>query len=181
MRIAKIRRRHKGLLDGSRRHPAHKIEHAARLVIGATGTPATERLLTHHGSGRLVVDVKVAGGKAQLVAEFDDGAAITTKDRAGQRIRRRTVTGRECFVNFLVLITPHSQHRTKNFLGHQSAVRIVSDNNTGRDKITRGVVIIAPDPDLMVTALVCVVYVSGNRIKCGFIDNCAHEVFEIER
>ena len=55
-----VRRRHKGLLDGTWAHPADQVQVAACLVVGSASARAAEGLLAHHGTRRLIVDVEVA-------------------------------------------------------------------------------------------------------------------------
>src|SRR5690606_26867418 len=60
IRIPPIHRRVAHFLDRSRRHPAIQVEDAAGLVVGTRRAATTERLLSHHCAGALVVDVVVA-------------------------------------------------------------------------------------------------------------------------
>src|SRR6185437_6140538 len=62
VRVAVIGRRHEQLLDRPGVDPADQIKDRARLVVGAAGPGAAERLLADDGAGGLVVDVEVAGG-----------------------------------------------------------------------------------------------------------------------
>src|SRR5919197_5344536 len=66
-RIAEVRRRHERLLDGARAHPADQVPHRAGFVVRARGARAPERLLRDYGAGRLVVQVQVPRGVAELV------------------------------------------------------------------------------------------------------------------
>ena len=47
---------------------------------------AAERLLSDHRTGRLVVDVEVAGREPQHLHRLDDGLAVLCDDRAGQAV-----------------------------------------------------------------------------------------------
>src|SRR6266496_6439352 len=69
VRVAMIGRRHKGLLDRSRRGPAEQVPHRAGLVIRSRRAAAAERLLSDDSAGRLVIDVEVAGGETQRQAD----------------------------------------------------------------------------------------------------------------
>src|SRR5438045_9430966 len=64
-RIPGVTRRHEVLFDRPGAGPADQVEHAARLVVGAAGARATERLLPDDRSRRLVVLIEVARGIAQ--------------------------------------------------------------------------------------------------------------------
>src|SRR3954471_18709443 len=59
MGVAPRDRRLEGLLESARRDPPHEVQPRAGLVVGAAAARPTERLLTHHRPGRLVVDVEV--------------------------------------------------------------------------------------------------------------------------
>jgi len=61
--IQVVERWDEGLLDGATRHPGEQVLSGSGLVIGARCSSSTERLLTDHGAGRLVVDVEVSGGE----------------------------------------------------------------------------------------------------------------------
>ena len=69
------------LLDDARRHPADQVVPRAGLVVGAAGPRAAEGLLPDHGTGRLVVDVEVAGGEAQRLGGPVDDAPVGGEDR----------------------------------------------------------------------------------------------------
>ena len=71
VRVAVVGRRDERLLDRARRHPAQQVPDRAGLVVRARGPGPAERLLTDHGSGRLVVDVEVAGREAQRSLGLD--------------------------------------------------------------------------------------------------------------
>ena len=60
VRIAIVGWRDEQLLDRAGIHPAGQIEDRARLVVGAAGASAAERLLANHCAGWLVVDVEVS-------------------------------------------------------------------------------------------------------------------------
>src|SRR5689334_18184547 len=59
--------RNEGLLDGAGRGPAQQVQRRTRLVVGARGPGATERLLADHRARGLVVDVEIACRVAQAV------------------------------------------------------------------------------------------------------------------
>src|SRR4029079_5861862 len=82
--VAVVLRRHERLLDGARRGPAQQVDRGPVLVVVAAGPAAAERLLADDRTGRLVVDVEVAGREAQLLAGPRDGAAVLGDDRSGQ-------------------------------------------------------------------------------------------------
>src|SRR6202012_2427685 len=58
--VAVVGGRGEQLLDGAGADPADQVEERARLVVGAAGPGAAERLLADDGAGGLVVDVEVA-------------------------------------------------------------------------------------------------------------------------
>src|SRR5437868_15502546 len=64
-RILVVRRGNERLLDRSGADPALQVHLRTGLVVRPRGSRATERLLAHLGSSRLVVDVKIAGRVAQ--------------------------------------------------------------------------------------------------------------------
>src|SRR5919204_6094648 len=66
-RIAVVRRRDEGLLDRARADPADQVPHRAGLVVRAGRARPAERLLADDCPRRLVVDVEVAGGVAELL------------------------------------------------------------------------------------------------------------------
>ena len=69
--------RYEGLLDGLGRGPLQHVVGPSSLVVGPRKPGSTEWLLTHYGSGGLVVDVEVPGRSLQqlsrLVSEFPGG------------------------------------------------------------------------------------------------------------
>ena len=69
--------RYEGLLDGLGRGPLQHVVGPPSLVVGPGKPGSTERLLTHHGAGGLVVDVEVPGRSLQqlsgLVSKFPGG------------------------------------------------------------------------------------------------------------
>src|SRR5438874_12174194 len=97
-RVPGVTWRHEVLFDRPGAGPADQVEHAARLVIGAAGTPAAERLLTDDGSRRLVVLVEVAGGVAQRRIGLGHRRAVLREDGASKRIGRGAVHDGECFL-----------------------------------------------------------------------------------
>ena len=60
VRISNVCKRNKGLLDGLSTGPLEHVVWAAGLVVGPGKPCPAKRLLSHHGPGRLVVDVEVA-------------------------------------------------------------------------------------------------------------------------
>ena len=86
-RVAVVRRRHERLLDRARRRPADEVPHRAGLVVRARGARAAERLLPDDRTGRLVVDVEVAGRVAQALPRRSTARAVAREDRAGERVR----------------------------------------------------------------------------------------------
>src|SRR5450755_3425293 len=87
MWISVIDRRYEQLLDSPGINPADEIEDRARLVVGAAGPRAAEGLLADDRSGRLVVDVEVAGGETERLGGSSDRRPVLGDDRAGQRVR----------------------------------------------------------------------------------------------
>ena len=57
--VSVVFRRNKVLLDGPGRYPAQQVDHGSGLVVGARTAGSSEGLLSHHGSGGLVVNVEV--------------------------------------------------------------------------------------------------------------------------
>src|SRR5262245_43692626 len=72
--------RHERLLDAPHAGPPQQVHLRPRLVVGARGAAAAERLLTDHRAGRLVVDVEVAGGVAQDTGRLHDGRPVAGED-----------------------------------------------------------------------------------------------------
>src|SRR6185437_1454569 len=89
--VAVVARRYERLLDRARADPADQVPHRAGLVVRARGARAAERLLAHHGPGRLVVDVEVAGGVAEPLPRGLDCTQVAREDGAGEAVRRAPV------------------------------------------------------------------------------------------
>src|SRR5437899_61140 len=85
--IAVVGGRHERLLDRARAYPTDEVPQRAWLVVCAASPCAAERLLADDRAGRLVVDVEVAGGVAQLFVGEIDCFALARKDRSGQSVR----------------------------------------------------------------------------------------------
>src|SRR5262249_3897740 len=62
VRVRVIGRRNERLLCRTRRQPTHQVEPRTGLVVRTRRTGTAERLLPDDRTGRLVVDVDVAGG-----------------------------------------------------------------------------------------------------------------------
>src|SRR5260370_22866859 len=87
VRVAVVRWRDEDLLDGPGVDPADQVEDRARLVIGAAGPGAPERLLADDRPGRLVVDVKIARREPQRVRRLRDRRPLLGHARARGRVR----------------------------------------------------------------------------------------------
>src|SRR5210317_670783 len=84
--VGEVSRRLKGFLNGARRHPADQVQVRTGLVVG-TGSPCpTERLLTDHSTGRLVVNVEVPCGIFQLGHSQAHSFTLGGKHRTGQSV-----------------------------------------------------------------------------------------------
>lgn len=57
--------RYEGLLDRLSAGPLEHVVRSPSLVVGAGQSSSSEGLLTHHGAGRLVIHIEVAGGSLQ--------------------------------------------------------------------------------------------------------------------
>ena len=61
---------HKGLLDRLRAGPLEHVVRAPGLVVGPGQSRSAEGLLSHHGPGGLVIDIKVASSSLQKNGSF---------------------------------------------------------------------------------------------------------------
>src|SRR5437868_10791452 len=86
VRVAVADRRRVRLLDNTRAGPADQVEEGPRLVVGAGGAGATERLQPDDRAGRLVVDVEVAGRVDELLGRFANRLPVGSENRAGQAV-----------------------------------------------------------------------------------------------
>ena len=114
--VAVVGGRDERLLDGAGRRPAQQVERRAGLVVGAGRPGAAERLLPDDGTGRLVVDVEVAGGEPQRVGGLSIAAAVVGDHRTGQRVRRARVDQGEDVgerVRRRVVVDVHREDRTE--------------------------------------------------------------------
>ena len=81
VRVLVIGGRKEGLLDRPRARPAEKVQIRPGLVVGARAAGPAEGLAANDGTGRLVVDVEVAGGKAKrMVCLVDALRAVANTD-----------------------------------------------------------------------------------------------------
>src|SRR5438874_4216099 len=91
IRVAVVDRRRVRLLDHAGADPADQVEERPRLVVGAGGAGATERLQPNDRAGRLVVDVEVAGRVDELLRRLANRLPVGGENRAGQAVRARPI------------------------------------------------------------------------------------------
>src|SRR5690349_10949238 len=122
MRVTPFDRWFQCLLYGPRRHPTLQVQNRSRLVVGAASPRAAKWLLADNSAGRLVVDVKVAGGKAKYFADPFDDCPVGREHRTGERVRRRGVRLLQRSLEIAVVVGVHSEDRAE-VLGAEHLVR----------------------------------------------------------
>src|SRR6056297_3260521 len=85
--VGPVERSSEGLFHGSHGNPSIEVCDASGFVVRTRLTASAKWLLIYNGSGRLVVDIKVAGRLFQAVGYLVQGVTVARPDRSGQRIR----------------------------------------------------------------------------------------------
>src|SRR5262245_23334092 len=124
-RILIIQRWREGLLDRTCADPATQVELRPRLVVRARRPRATERLLAHDRTGRLVVHVEVAGRVAQAHHGFANRRAVVGEHRARERVRRCGVDRLERLAPLPVVVDVRRHDGTEDLLAQQAVPRVL--------------------------------------------------------
>src|SRR6266571_2674102 len=178
-RIPRIAWRHEVLLHGPRRRPANQIQQAARLVVRTAGPPTTERLLSHDGSRRLVVEVEVAGGVSQRHTGFGERGAILCKDAARERVRRRAIHQTQRLLPLFIRIDVQREHGPENLFAHRPVRRVLDLDQGGMHEIAVGIIALTTKEDLGFGIVLRAIDVALDLVERFPVDHRRQEVAEI--
>src|ERR1700704_6686623 len=141
--VAMVRGRGVRPLDRARAGPADQVEDRARLVVGARCPRTAERLESHHGTGRLVIDVEVARCIDQGFGCLANRLPVAREDRARQPVRARAVDELEGVLKLSIGVRVHGEDGAELLLLPQLEVRIAGLDHRGADKPPNRVVPLA--------------------------------------
>ena len=179
-----ISRRHKGLLDRSRRGPAEQVPNRAGLVIRSRRAAAAKRLLSDDGAGRLVIDIEVAGGETQRAHCLVDGEAIGREDGPGQGIRRRRLelmhrrTPRPSRIS-RVVVDMHREDRPEVFVREYVVRRVRGLDDCRPDEEANTVIGLTAGQDVRRGLAMQPINDAAEPVECPPVDHGAAEVREV--
>src|SRR5439155_469441 len=104
-----------------RSKPAQK---RPRLVIGSRSARAAEWLQPDHGTGRLVIDVEVAGRVDQLLGRLADRLAVAGEDRPGESVGACPVAQVKRLVKLAVCVRIDGEDGAEKLLAQQLEIGV---------------------------------------------------------
>lgn len=108
-----------GLID-----PAHEVEGRGGFVVRSAHSAPAERLLSHIGARRFVVDIEIPGRVAESFRRFEDDGPVPGENRAGQCIGARAVDKGQCFVERGVIVDVDRENGSEDLFGYGLVFRI---------------------------------------------------------
>ena len=166
-------------LDRVGAEPADHVERGTRLIVGAGGTRAAERLLADDRAGAFIIDVEVTGGVAQGIFHLDDRRAVLREDRAGQGIGRSAVADGERLIQLVVIIDVDRNDGAKDLLDHGLIRRRLAADDRRLNEPALAVIIGAAGDELALGRGCGAVNVSLAGLKGGLVDHGRHERVEL--
>src|SRR5579859_453152 len=176
-----IARGYEVLFDRPRAGPTDQVEQATRLVVRSAGPTAAERLLAHHRTGRLVVEVEVSRGVAQRRTRLSQHRAILREDAARECVRRRAIDQLERLFPLFVGIHIEREHRPEDLFAHRPVTRVVDLHERRVHEVAVCIVAFAAEQHLHLWIALRAVDVAFDLVERFAIDHGAHEVAEISR
>jgi hypothetical protein len=98
--------------------------HLLACILLPRSSSTSKWLLTHYGTGALVIDIKVPCCMSKHLSCRDDGRTIPSKDGAGKSIGTGLISHLEPLFEFPIWIGQDSEERPKDLLLHSGILWI---------------------------------------------------------
>ncbi|MBT9148426.1 MAG: hypothetical protein DDT32_02198 [Syntrophomonadaceae bacterium] len=79
----------------------------------------------------------------------------------------------------VIIINVDRQDRSKNFLLHSLEMRVSSNDNSGLDEISPGVIAPSADNDFSIGGILCIINIWGDLIEGSPVYNGVHEIGKV--